>query len=281
MRGLASTLRRVEAEERDFAADESNAEYWDMLCGWALAQQVEMTGDELEDLRRFDDAYLAYYPYLREYVDPPTLRDKDVLEIGLGYGTLGQVLALTGARYVGVDVAREPVELLQRRIAGLGDRVSARSIRGSALSLPFEDESFDYVYSIGCLHHTGNLSRAVEEVHRVLRPQGTAIVMVYNGRSIRHLGQWIRRVVVPRWRSSTATFSSTYDADRSGAAPPHTDFVDRHDVRRLFAGFSPVSIDVRNFPDWSLLGRFLVKREWFLDNLARKIGLDLYITAVK
>jgi SAM-dependent methyltransferase len=271
----------VQAEDRDFAADESNAAYWDMLCGWALAQQVEMTGDELEDLRRFDDAYLAYYPYLLDYVVPQALRGKDVLEIGLGYGTLGQVLAVTGARYVGVDVAQEPVALLQRRIAGLGDRVLARSVHGSALSLPFEDESFDYVYSIGCLHHTGNLPRAVGEVHRVLRPHGTAIVMVYNGRSIRHLGRWLRRAVVPRRRSSGATFTATYDADRSGAPPPHTDFVDRDEVRRLFAGFSRVSIDVRNFPDWSLFGRFLVKRDWFLDNLARRIGLDLYITAVK
>jgi SAM-dependent methyltransferase len=265
----------------DSTADRKNAEYWDMLCGWALAQDVELTGDEVEDLRRFDAAYLDYYPYLLDYIDPPALRDKDVLEIGLGYGTLSQLLALAGARYVGLDVAQEPVALLERRIASLGDRVTGRAIRGSALALPLEDESFDYVYSIGCLHHTGNLPQAVQEVHRVLRPGGTAIVMVYYSHSIRHLVAPLRRIVDADWRRRyDAKVRALYDTDPSGAPPPHTEYADHDDVRRLFAGFGSVSAEVRNFPEWMIRG-LAIRRTWFLDNIASRIGLDVYITAVK
>ena len=58
-------------------------------------------------------------------------------------------------------------------------------VQGSALELPFDEGTFDDVYSIGCLHHTGDLVRAVSEVRRVLRPDGRAVVMLYNRHSLR------------------------------------------------------------------------------------------------
>jgi|GEM_PF-7104936 len=39
---------------------------------------------------------------------------------------------------------------------------------GSSLAIPFKDATFDYAYSIGCLHHAGDQSRGISEVHRVL-----------------------------------------------------------------------------------------------------------------
>src|SRR4051812_21916681 len=105
--------------------DERNAAYWDSLCGWAMAQEMEMTGDEREDLRRFDAAYLEYYPYLLDYIKPNELAGRDVLEIGLGYGTVGHLLALCGARYIGVDIALEPVALMRRRLSFVADTAEA------------------------------------------------------------------------------------------------------------------------------------------------------------
>jgi len=68
-----------------------------------------------------------------------------------------------------------------------------------------------------------------------------------------------------------------YDADPEGVPAPHTDFVSKREVRRLFRNFERVRIDVQNFDSL----RFGTKREWFLDNVARLIGLDLYIVADK
>src|SRR5262249_53001175 len=46
--------------------------------------------------------------------------------------------------------------------------------------LPFDDASFDLFYSHGVLHHTPDTQRAIDEAHRVLRPGGTAMVMLYH-----------------------------------------------------------------------------------------------------
>ena len=258
--------------------EEQNAAYWDFLCGWAMAQEVPMTGDPRQDLRLFDTAYLDYYPYLLDYIDPKALARRDVIEIGLGYGTVGQLLALAGARYVGVDIALEPVNLMHRRLEYLGDRVTARAIQASALALPFEPESFDFAYSIGCLHHTGSLRRAVRELHRVLRPGGAAVVMVYYAHSTRRHAHHLRRLV--RRRRGSDDGAAMYDIDPAGAPPPHTEYVSRHGAREIFAQFSEVSLDVRNFSEFQF-GGVALKRSWFLDNAARVAGLDLYVRAVK
>jgi ubiquinone/menaquinone biosynthesis C-methylase UbiE len=49
-----------------------------------------------------------------------------------------------------------------------------------AEALPFDDNSFDVVYSWGVLHHSPDTPRALREVHRVLRPGGRARVMIYH-----------------------------------------------------------------------------------------------------
>ncbi|HZS62304.1 MAG TPA: class I SAM-dependent methyltransferase [Gemmatimonadaceae bacterium] len=244
-----------------------------------MAQTIEPSGDPDEDLRRFDSAYLDYYPYLLDYVDPRALSGRDVLEIGLGYGTLGQLLVKSGARYTGVDVAQAPVALMNTRIAGAGAASRARAEVASALELPFEDSSFDWVYSIGCLHHTGDLQRAVNEVHRVLRPGGRAVVMVYYRYSLRRLIQLARRAFHRDAQSFDEQLRGLYDQDSRGAAPPHTEYASATDVKDLFSRFSSVVVDIQNFPDISL-GRLVIKRDRFLYSLARKVGLDIYVRAV-
>jgi len=149
--------------------------------------------------------------------------------------------------------------------------------QASVLELPFEEATFDYVYSIGCLHHTGDLPKSIQEVHRVLVPGGRAVVMLYNRHSLRRfrfaLGHTLRRGD----QSLDDELRGVYDAHEGGEAAPHTDFVSRGDVRRLFADFAQVNIEVQNFDSY----RFGVKREWFLNNVARIVGLDLYVVADK
>ena len=251
--------------------DESNAAFWDTLCGSGLARSIGITGRDPGDLRRFDEVYMARYPYLEGYV-PRDLSGKRVLEIGLGFGTLGQFLAERGAEYHGADIAAEPVAMMRKRLEWLGRPGDVRV--ASALELPWEDETFDYVYTIGCLHHTGNLRQSVDEVHRVLRRGGRAVVMLYNRNSLRQAVFRLRN----RMRGMTSTESDEmlrklYD----GAGTPHTDFVSKQEVRELFAAFSRVEIDVQNFDGFP----YGIKREWFLGNIARIVGLDLYITADK
>jgi SAM-dependent methyltransferase len=251
--------------------DESNAAFWDTLCGSHLARSIGITSRGPDDLRRFDDVYMARYPYLERYV-PRDFSGTKVLEIGLGFGTLGQFLAERGAEYHGADIAAEPVAMMRKRLEWLGRAGDVRV--ASALELPWQDETFDYVYTIGCLHHTGNLRQSVEEVHRVLRPGGRAVVMLYNRDSLRQAAFRLRNRIKGMSRAeSEAMLRKLYDGEET----PHTDFVSKRAARDLFEAFSKVKIDVQNFDGFP----FGLRRELFLKNVARIVGLDLYITADK
>jgi ubiquinone/menaquinone biosynthesis C-methylase UbiE len=270
--------------------DARNAEFWDELCGTAFAKQLGVEDASPESLRRFDAGYFGFYPYLERYV--PTaeeLRGRKVLEIGLGFGTMSQLLAERGAEVHGLDIAAGPVAMVSDRLERLGLDPAGRVVQGSALDIPFPSDTFDYVFTIGCLHHTGDVPRSVAEVHRVLAPGGTAVVMLYNKHSYRQLVQ------LPTWRLKTAIRSglrsrslrelgrAAYDRNLAGEAAPHTDFTSRREVRRLFREFRRVDIEARNFDPLVLLrGRISLDRERLLDSpLERVLGLDLYITAVK
>jgi SAM-dependent methyltransferase len=261
------------------AIDKRNRAFWDELCGSGLARELGITDITLESLARFDAAYMSYYPYLRRYLDALPVGGRDVLEIGLGFGTVGQILAAGGARYQGADIAAGPVAMMQDRLSWLGVQDVSSARQASALDLPWEAQRFDLVVSIGCLHHTGDLERSVTEVHRVLRPGGTAFVMLYNAHSFRQLV----KVQLGRLRRGEEV-RAMYDANSAGSGAPHTDFVTRVDARRLFAAFSSVSIEAQNFDPLPLRIRsrgVTIPRERLLGNVARIVGLDLYIRARK
>lgn len=263
--------------------DQRNAEFWGELCGSGLANQLGITDASPENLRRFDEAYMALYPYLYDYLPKKRFNGRKVLEIGLGYGTLGQLLASRGADYYGVDISPGPVEMMRERLRRMGKDLDGRVQQGSALELPFEEASFDYVYTIGCLHHTGDLRTSVSEVHRVLRPRGTAVVMLYNAHSFRQLVRVSRlRLQRGNGRALEERIRALYDTNQAGEAAPHTDYVTRRDARRLFRSFSKVKLDSRNFDPFELIpGKYVIFRERLLGNVDRLLGLDLYITAVK
>ena len=272
--------------------DRQNAEFWNELCGTGLACSLGITEPSIESLRRFDDAYLRFYPYLRKYVFPEDLKGKRVLEIGLGYGTLGQLLALQECRYFGIDIALNPVAMMRYRFSLLGQEGGERVQLGSALEIPYKDSTFDYVYSIGCLHHTGDLGRGISEVHRVLAEGGKATIMLYNRHSFRRLVYLpllrLRSLLLECLRSKNGSpnFShwvrAFYDKNTKGEAAPHTDYVSQAEVRRLFRAYRAVHIETQNCDPLVLpRGRVVVSRERLLNNLARVAGVDLYIIATK
>jgi SAM-dependent methyltransferase len=271
--------------DRQDAVDERNRSFWDELCGSGLAGSLGITEITPTSVERFDRAYLDFYPYLVRYLDGLPVEGRDTLEIGLGFGTVGQVLAARGARYHGVDIAAGPVAMMRDRLRWVGAGEDG-VLQASALELPWYPDTFDLVVSIGCLHHTGSLPLAVAEVHRVLRPGGMAFVMLYNAHSFRQLVQVPRERLraARKPRSEDEQVRAMYDVNSVGEAAPHTDFVSRRNVRSLFRAFSSVSVEAQNFESLILplvRRRLTVPRERLLDNVARVLGLDLYIHARK
>jgi SAM-dependent methyltransferase len=277
----------VNTEPSQQQLDAANSAFWTELCGTSLARAVGIEDASSESLARFDSAYLDLYPYLERYL--PWSSGERLLEIGLGYGTVGQLLANRGLDYHGLDISPGPVGMMAHRLemSGIGD-AGARVMQGSALAIPHPDESFDVVVSIGCLHHTGDLVRAIEEVHRVLRNGGQAMIMVYNRRSFRRTVMLPLRMRLrgmrrdPRRRAEFVR--ATYDADAAGTAAPATEFASAGEIRRMCAGFSRVVVRRENFDEFVLSApgfHIGIPRRAFLNNIARIAGTDLYVTATK
>jgi len=140
-----------------------------------------------DDYEKFFTAY-DKWRYQQEGHIPACLdrfdwQDKKVLEIGLGQGAESEQLIRRGARWSGLDLTAESV-------ARVGSRLALRDLpyddlkQGSALEIPYPADSFDHVFSHGVLHHIPDILAAQKEIHRVLKPGGTLVAMLYARKSL-------------------------------------------------------------------------------------------------
>lgn len=125
------------------------------------------------DEYRFDKLH-----YLPALVDFTAYRGRQVLEVGCGIGTDLVRFAAGGAQVTGIDLAQTAIDLAAANFAQRG--LSGDLRVGDAEALPFPDASFDVVYGHGVLQYAAAPERIIAEAHRVLRPGGEGIFMVYN-----------------------------------------------------------------------------------------------------
>jgi SAM-dependent methyltransferase len=124
--------------------------------------------------------------HLPACLDALNVSGKQVLEIGLGEGSESEGLIRRGARWSGVDLTAESIDRVSTRLA-LRQLPHEQLRQGSVLDLPFSDDSFDMVFSHGVLHHVPDIDRAQAEIHRVLRPGGELVIMLYSRWSLNYL----------------------------------------------------------------------------------------------
>ena len=108
---------------------------------------------------------------------PEELSGKWVLDVGCGMGRFAEVASRWGARVVGVDLS-VAAEVAARNLA---DRESVTIFQADLFSLPFARESFDYIYSIGVLHHTPSCEQAFKALPALLKPGGSIAIWLYSG----------------------------------------------------------------------------------------------------
>ena len=114
------------------------------------------------------------------------MTEKKVLEIGLGEGADAERLIREGAHWSGVDLTAESIARVRTRLT-LRELPYDELRQGSVLDLPFADGSFDMVFSHGVLHHVPEITKAQSEIHRVLRPGGELVIMMYARWSLNYL----------------------------------------------------------------------------------------------
>jgi SAM-dependent methyltransferase len=107
---------------------------------------------------------------------PEDLAGKLVLDVGCGMGRFADVATRWGAHVVGVDLSLA-AEVAARNMAGR----EATIFQADVFQLPFAPESFDFIYSIGVLHHTPDCERAFKTLPGLLKPGGRIAIWLYSG----------------------------------------------------------------------------------------------------
>ncbi len=205
------------------------AEFWERAsCGEVYAQ-----GENLrERLDAHARARYAVEPFIFDFAAFGTGRGRDVLEIGVGMGADHLEWAKAGPRSLtGVDLTPRAVEFTRARLE-LND-FQPKVFVADAERLPFPDAQFDVVYSWGVLHHSPDTPRAIAEVWRVLRPGGTARIMIYHSRSIVGFLLWGRYALMKGrpWRSLRELYATYLES-------PGTKAYSVGEAKSLFSAFS-------------------------------------------
>ncbi len=249
--------------------------------------------------------------HIPEVVQFEKWQGKQVLEIGCGLGTDAINFARAGAHYTGVDLTERSIELVERRFAY--EHLSGDLRVADAENLPFADNTFDLIYSHGVLHHTPDTQRAINETHRVLKPGGAAMVMLYHKSSynyhinimlLRRLGARLLafnwgvpfvhamtgedenrlRELQKLYRNDKTRMLSTEEflnQNTDGAGNPLARVYTRPEALKLFSRYAEARTEVHFLNKrWiPLIGRFLPRA--FEKVLAGRMGWHLWIMAKK
>jgi SAM-dependent methyltransferase len=162
-------------------AKDARRDYWD--SGW----EARYSGDHAQlaklktraDWLEYVGASVAALPTHVQHVEAgeTAVRDKVVLDIGCGGGISSATFGYFGARYIGLDHSVHAATYALRHLRCIEGR--GFTAQGNAEPLPIRTASIDLVYSNGVLHHTPNFVRTLDEVNRVLKPGGTAVIALY------------------------------------------------------------------------------------------------------
>lgn len=194
---------------------------------WNSEACGERYGEEQEAMR------YRLEPEILEFADFKSTAGKRVLEVGVGMGTDFLNFVRAGAIATGVDFTERAVGITRQRLEAEG--LSAELRIADAEYLPFQDGSFDLVYSWGVLHHTPDTAQAMRELQRVLAPGGRLKVMLYHRFSWVAIAAWVRFCLL-RGR----LLADLHEAVTHVESPGTKAFTE-HEVRRMLVA-RPTSI---------------------------------------
>lgn len=250
-------------------------------CGAHVAREFEFGTreyfDAIEEYR-----YGSYAPWMKETIGFQRFAGKSVLEIGCGTGTDLVQFARGGAQVTALDLTPRSIEIARRRFGVY--KLAGEFAISDCEALAFPDSSFDAVYSFGVLHHTPDTERAIREIHRVLKPGGTAIVMLYHRASLYYWGSVILKHGLAgggllRERPA-GIMSRRVEYSETGGRPLVKAYT-RAEVHRLFRGFSDCRTEVNQLTRKELGAAGRALPEGLIQWLASHFGWNLIVTATR
>ena len=106
--------------------------------------------------------------YFNAIIDYKFIKNKKVLEIGCGLGSHASLIAKNCKSYIGIDITDYSIKFCKKRFKLMNIK-NGKFILADAENLPFNNQSFDYVWSWGVIHHSSNTQKIVSEIQRVLK----------------------------------------------------------------------------------------------------------------
>jgi ubiquinone/menaquinone biosynthesis C-methylase UbiE len=235
-------------------------------CEFHFAEGLEPGTPAFYD--RVENRRYREHPWMQATMDFDAFAGQDLLEIGFGMGTDLMQFARGGANVSGIDLSPAHLEITSRRFELAGYPANLRL--ADAESMPFDDQSFDAVYSFGVIHHTDRPQRALDEIHRILRPGGRAILAVYHRHSAFFWGSIVLTSYLYQRRflreSFRRTISRIEHREQSDACP-RVRVYSRRQFRGMLRNFRHVELSCRHL-DRSQFG---VLRHFVSDERATRL----------
>jgi 2-polyprenyl-3-methyl-5-hydroxy-6-metoxy-1,4-benzoquinol methylase len=134
------------------------------------------------DFLKMEEYVLRTGPWLKTWFKTIDFNGLRCLDLGSGSGIFSSMLGRRGALVTAMDLTEAAVNLTRKTATFFGCHVS--SVRCDAEYNPFGNDTFDFIFSWGVLHHTHDMDTALKEVSRILKPGGRGMMMVYHRRSV-------------------------------------------------------------------------------------------------
>lgn len=128
-------------------------------------------------------------PHIPRFAEFNLWRDKKVLDLGCGLGTMAVDFARAGAYVTAVDLSPRSIELAKSNAQAAGVNIDFHCHNIEQWIAP---DLYDLIFSFGVLHHTTNPLSALNMARRSLLPHGELRVMVYHKHSFKALGVALR-----------------------------------------------------------------------------------------
>ena len=211
-------------------------------------------------------------PHILKFTEFPQWKNKKVLEVGCGLGTVGINFALNGSDYTGVELSKESLEIAKKRFEVYNQ--SGKFYLGNAeeLSSFVPIKTYDLIYSFGVIHHSPHPEKIVSEIKKYMNQNSVLKIMLYAKDS---------------WKNYM--IDAGLDQPEAQYGCPIANTYTKQDVVELLDGYEVLSIEQDHIFPYQIesykRGEY-IKQPWFdvmptemFETLEKKLGWHLLITA--
>jgi ubiquinone/menaquinone biosynthesis C-methylase UbiE len=137
-------------------------------------------------LNALGDRFTLDAEFISEVINSLSIdRDSIILDIGTGWGKMAIILALHGYNVITGEPNKWSDWEISAKQAGVFEKIHYQPL--DAQNLEFEDESVDFIFLLGSLHHIPDKERAILEFLRVLKLRGRILLFDYTKKRIEQI----------------------------------------------------------------------------------------------